>query len=99
MGGLCAYGVPPASAGGREKAAIQYGISRNVLDRLARLSTEVGDEQTVRKFTTQTPRPHTGAEVAWIEAAAKALIRRIGEWAADPAASPPSITMADLPPL
>lgn len=87
------------SAGGREKAASQYGISRKVLDTLARLSTEVGGERTIRKFTSHAPRPHTAAEEAWALAAIRAMIRRAGEWAANLGVPLPVITMADLPPL
>jgi len=88
------------SAGGQEKAAKQYGISRQVLSQLGRLTSEVGDERTARKFKRlRQRRPHTGAERAWIEAAVKALTLRAGEWAFDPGASRPQITMSDLPKL
>jgi hypothetical protein len=86
-------------AGGRKEAAERYGISRNVLVKLGEL-TEVGDEMTVRKVTDQQVfRSLTGAEVAWIEAVIKALIRREGEWVFDPDAPRPKLTMEDFPKL
>jgi hypothetical protein len=92
--------VLEGTAGGREEAAKTYGISKGVLGTLGRLTTEIGDEQTARKFNRlKERRPHTGAERAWIEAAVKALIRRVGEWAASPEAPRPQLTMNDLPEL
>ncbi len=92
--------VLEASAGGRKEAAEQYGIARNVLDTLARLTSEVGDERTARKIVAHgKPRPHTGAEVAWIEATIKMMTLRVGEWAFDSSATRPKLTMADLPEL
>lgn len=93
-----------ASAGGRDRArngaANRYRIEVDVLQTLGRLSSSVGDKETARKFKGLSERrPHTGAERAWMEAAVKALIRRAGEWAFDPGASRPQITMSDLPKL
>lgn len=90
--------VLQGSAGGRDEAAEQYGISGKVLDTLGRLTTEIGDEETARKFDrVRHRRRHTGAERAWIEAAVKVLIRRAGEWEASRQAPQPQVTMNDLP--
>lgn len=95
--------VLEASADGqgkREKAARQYNIDREVLDNLGELTSEVGDPKTARKVPGRGGfRPHTEAEVAWMEAVVKALIRRAGEWAFDPNAARQKLTMADFPDL
>ena len=95
--------VLEASADGQEKrkkAARQYNIDRQVLDNLGELTSEVGDPKTARKAPGRGGfRPHTEAEVAWMEAVVKALIRRAGEWALDPNAARPKLTMADFPNL
>lgn len=97
MGYACLT-VLKASAGTIAKAAKEYGISRKVLRELGRLTTEIGDEETARKFDClKERRPYTRAEKAWIEAAVKALIRRAGEWASGPEAPWPKLTMNDLP--
>lgn len=89
-----------AMAGGRSAAAQRFGIAGQVLRTLGRLATEVGDLSTVRKISPKHQcRPHTGAEIRWVETAVKALIRRAAEWAADPKGPLPKLTMADLPPL
>jgi hypothetical protein len=75
-------------------------VSENVVSRLSYLSTMVGEPHTLRKRQDgQELRPHTPAEVAWMEAVVKRLIQRVGEWAADPNASWPLITMKDFPGL
>jgi hypothetical protein len=84
--------------GGRTGAAQRFAVSERVLATLAQLSTETGDALTARKMT-QNFRAATDDERAWLEAAVKALIRRAGEVAADPAASPLQLTKADLPTL
>jgi hypothetical protein len=82
--------------GGRAGVASHYSIAKKVLDTLARLATDTGDERTARKVTKRL-RPISDAERAWLEAAVKALIRRAGVVAAG--ASPSPLTMGDLPPL
>ena len=82
--------------GGRAGVASHYSIAMKVLDTLARLATDTGDERTARKVTKRL-RPITDAERTWLEAAVKALIRRAGEVAAG--VSPSPLTMGDLPPL
>lgn len=91
--------VLQASAGGREEAAKQYGVDVAVLKKLGQLVSEIGDPQTARKVPKRGFRPHTDAEKVWIEAVVKAVIRRVGEWAADPNADRPRLTMADFPTL
>lgn len=99
MGYFCLT-VLERSAGGRDEAAGQYGISKRVLDTLGRLTTEIGNDKTARKASSvKEQRSHNGAEQKWIEAAVKALIRRAGERAFDPEAPRPRLTMGDLPKL
>ncbi len=91
-----------ASAGGRPHerrtyAAAKYGVAREVLKRLAELTSDVGDAQTGREAPVTLHRSHTPAEVGWIEAVVQRLIRRTGEVAYDPGRKWPAITMADLP--
>lgn len=81
-----------------EGAAKRFGIAETVLRKLSHLSSETGDLATARKITPRL-RTRTAAEQVWLEAAVKAVVRRAGEVAAAPAAPPPQITMADLPPL
>lgn len=99
MAYMC-FTVLVASAGERKAAAEQYGISMNVLDTLTRLTSEVGDELTVRKMPKHGKlRRHTDAEKIWIEAVVKGLIQRAGEYASDTGAVRPQLTMADFPVL
>jgi hypothetical protein len=84
----------------RTKAANKYQIEKAVLDKLAYLTSNVGDHMNARKFDGDSEkRPHTQAEITWIEAAVTMLIRRVGEHKHDPAAKLPKITMNDLPNL
>ena len=101
MGYMC-LSVLEASAGKsrRQAATKQYNICEKVLQKLGYLTSEVGDPLTARKAPkTGTFRPHTQAERMWTEAAVRALILRVGQWAADPDKQLPKLTMADLPPL
>jgi len=103
MGNFCLT-VLEESTGGhkrrRQEAADTYSIESDVLDALGRLTGNVGDYKTARKAKGLTERrPHTSAEETWISAAVKKLIRRAGEWAYDPGASLPEITMSELPKL
>jgi hypothetical protein len=84
--------------GGRAGAAAKFGISRRVLDKLGQLASERGDPATARKALAQPVTP-TAAETHWLEAAVRAMIRRVGEVAADPTAAGKPITLADLPEL
>jgi len=92
-------GIP---RGARPEASRRYRISERVLSKLGDLTSNVGSERTARKLPPPTGRrDHTGQEIAWIEAAVKALIRRMGEYAYDPTHTWPQVTMKDqdLPPL
>jgi len=84
--------------GGRKAAAGQYNVAKLVLDKLGGLTSNVGDGQTARKFSgTATARSHTETEFQWLRAAVKLLIRRKGEYDADPFATLTQLTMSDLP--
>jgi hypothetical protein len=83
--------------GGKSGAAERFGVSRKVLDTIGRLC-QSGDPLTARKASPMS-RPLTAQETAWLEAAIRALIRRVGEVAADPTGSFARITMEDLPDL
>ena len=86
--------------GGLPKLAEKYNISRDVLRTLRRLTSTVGDAQGARKFDANHQfRPYTGEEKAWVEAAIRALILRLGGYAADPNTPLPKLTMDDLPKL
>jgi len=90
----------PDSRNTRIDVAKRYGIHPEVLSTLGRLTTVVGDERSARKaHPTVHFRPHTAAEIAWTEAVVRALIRRVGEWAADRDGERPKLTMSDFPPL
>jgi len=83
-------------AGSRKEAARKYGISQKILNRLGEWASDKGNYEQARKFRENNP-PLTKAEESWIEAAVKALIRRMGEY--EPMASLKQITMNDLPEL
>jgi hypothetical protein len=84
--------------GGQAGASKRFGISTKILRTLSYLASETGDAATARKATPNL-RPISGEERAWLEAAVKALVRRVGEVAADPGAARPQLTMGDLPSL
>jgi len=87
-----------ASAGGPHKAARQYSIDPEVLKQLGHLTSAIGDALTARKVGRKHQfRPHTSAEITWIEAVVKVLIQRAGEWAANPNATRPKIALKDFP--
>lgn len=80
----------------RRKTAEKYAIGKSVLDKLAVLTERRGDPTTARKADTNFD-PHTGVEIAWIEAVVKAIIRRVAEVEAGVPVS--QITMSDFPTL
>jgi hypothetical protein len=87
-----------AIAGGRKQAAQQLKIHEDVLERLGELTSKRGDPRTARKFERYiTPSPLTHAEIVWVEAAIKAIIRRVGEREAIDTL--PKINIGDLPEL
>jgi hypothetical protein len=84
----------------RKAAAKQYAIDKKVLSNLGHLTSKVGDKLTARKMPEQGRlRPHADVEKIWIESVVKALIQRAGEYASDPGAVRPQLTMADFPVL
>lgn len=89
--------VLEASAGGRASAAKKYSIAMPVLNRLGYLCSERGGPEDARK----TPKgrafvPLSGQEKEWVTQVVRALIRRAGEQAHDPAGSLPQLTMQDF---
>ena len=72
----------------------------DVLRTLRHLASTVGDAGDARKFDrNHNLRAHTAKEDTWIGAVVRALILRVGQWAADPNSSLPKLTMAGLPKL
>jgi hypothetical protein len=85
---------------GKRKVATALDIDLPVLDKLGELTATVGDFETARKFDDRsTLRAHTAAEVRWLHAAVRALIRRMAEYDADPKAGLRPLTLSDLPPV
>jgi hypothetical protein len=82
-----------AKTGGRESAATAYRIEKAVLNRMGELTSLRGDRLTARKATGV--QPLTGQERAWLEAAVKMLIWRLGDTRT--LSNLPVITMSDLP--
>jgi hypothetical protein len=93
----CLTYVENEVAQGEREAAANLRVSRRVLQTIGRLTSNVGDEETARKFDPGPRRAHTAAEVAFLEAAITALIRRVGEVAAGGATELQKIGLADLP--
>jgi hypothetical protein len=90
--------VIEANARGRTQAARKYGIHEDILKRLGELTSARGDEKTARKFAGySTHSPLTQVEIAWVESAVKAIIRRLGEYSST--TSLPEIHMCNLPNL
>lgn len=65
--------------GKREWASKKFAISKEVLDKLANLSTNKGDELSARKRQEGTLLPLTSIEKRWLESVVRAIIRRFGE--------------------
>jgi hypothetical protein len=83
---------------GRQAAAARLGTSRAVLQKIGTLSSRVGDEATARKFDQTPRRAHTKGEIAFLEGAVTALMRRVAEVAAaGNASSLRPISLADFP--
>jgi len=82
------------------KLSEALAISKQVLTRLRRLSTTVGDATSARKVVpTSEQRPMTTAEVHWLESVLRALISRVGEAELNPVQQFSLLTIGDLPPL
>jgi hypothetical protein len=81
--------------GGRESIPNALAVSRNVLGRLANLTSEVADPVLGRKAGDE-KREYTAAELQWLEAVVTRLIVRVGE--VNAAEGPlDKITLADFP--
>lgn len=99
MGYFC-LSVLQADARGRRNAATKFAIHQDILDELGRLTSEAGDEQEARKLDVgSTYVSLTDNQRTWIDAAVGKLILRVGQYAANPRARLPEITMVDLPAL
>lgn len=86
------------SAGGRTEAADQYVVDYRVLRKLGELCCNRGDIGGARKLKGNAGMtPLKPAEREWIRAVVKKLILRVGEYAYDPVAKLPMITMSDFP--
>jgi hypothetical protein len=84
----------------RQGIASRYEVDKRVLDKLGDLTGDVGDlSGGARKAHLKESRPHTDAELGWIEEVIQALIRRAGEYAADSNAQRTRLTMDDFPAL
>jgi hypothetical protein len=87
-----------SGAGHNKEAASRFRVSKNVLDKLGRLSSTSGDETTARKWdSASSPQPLTDREIEWVENAVRLLIYRVGQYAADPDREWTKFTMKDLP--
>jgi hypothetical protein len=86
------------TAGGRPEASDQYRVDQRVLRKLGVLCSSRGDVYEARKRKGNTGiTPLKPAEREWIRAVVKRLILRVGEYAYDPVAKLPLITMSDFP--
>lgn len=85
------------TAGNRNDAALQYSIESKVLSELGRLTTTRGNVTEARKVEAGAMLTDlTEAEKTWILSAVRALIRRKGEYDANPTGTFKRITMADI---
>ncbi len=82
----------------RTHAAKIHALDRLILKTLGQLTSEGVDLQTARKMDlNNSGQPLTPKQIVWIDAAIRLLIRRLGEYAADPTAPWPTLSMRDLP--
>jgi hypothetical protein len=93
-----------ASSGGRENAkkqrenaGKQYNIEHKVLDTLGKLTAKGGPEDARKSPKNGIYNPLLPQELAWIESAIKAIIRRAGEYAYNPKSKLRQITLKDFP--
>jgi hypothetical protein len=99
---FCQSFIEKVLAEGQADAADKYRIERKVLRALGNLHSHRGDLTNRRKLELEQDRyapSLTPSEIAWMEAAVRMLIRRIGEYAADSTTPWPMLSMRDLPPL
>ena len=81
-------------AGGRDAAALQFGISKALLRRIGDLSTNKGGAS-ARKAIGRTA-PHTPDEERFLKSAVRTVIRRAAEVAYRPAANCNQINLGDV---
>ena len=81
-------------AGGRDAAAVRFGISKKVLRRIAELSTNKGGDN-ARKAVGHAA-PYTPEEESFLRSAIKTLIRRAAEVESGPYPGCTNITLADF---
>jgi hypothetical protein len=81
-------------AGNNEKVAQEYNVNQEVLDHLGKLSSTLGAgaEARKKKRSESQGRDPTPKERLWLEATVRILIKRAGEYAADPKRAWPEIT-------
>jgi len=81
-----------------KQAAHQIAVDQEILRKLSELSSTRGDDATARKRERKRkPHPLSAREIAWVEEAVKAVIRRLAEADLSDALEP--LHMSDLPPL
>jgi hypothetical protein len=81
-------------SGGNKEAASRYHVDINVLKKLGRLSSTLGDETAARKWDSgHAHQPLSEGDREWVEDAVKLLIYRAGQYASDPDGEWPKITM------
>ena len=86
------------SAGGRSEAADQYVVDYRVLRKIAELCCTREDVRDAKRLKGNAGiTPLKTAEREWIRTVVKKLILRVGEYAYDPVAKLPLITMFDFP--
>lgn len=91
-------GTTGQKQGARVAVCAKYNIDQTVRDKLGDLVSEKGSPKEARKLDHgATRQPLTHAERSWVVAVVKALIRRKGEYDADPSAALTPITLSDFP--
>lgn len=97
MAYFCLTVVEKVLAKSRAEAARKYAIHLDVLRELGRITANRGDAINARKAYPGF-RPLTANEEAFVESVILALVRRVGERAAEPTRVPsPNLTLADFP--
>ncbi len=81
-------------AGGRDAAAVRFGVSKKVLRRIGELSTNKGGAS-ARKAVGQAT-PHTPEDERFLKSAIRTLIHRAAEVEFGPDSSRGKITLADI---
>ncbi len=78
---FCLTFVENLAGGGPQRTSKKYKISRNVFDRISRLTGgERGDYLTARKVVSKDPpKPLTQVDLRWLDAAIRIIIWRLGE--------------------